>query len=142
MVGHAADVRTFRVRGPDGKTAFHHVKGRAFSTRLIGFGEACSFKLRSQERMDDGSKAHRWDEGVFLGVCKTSGQYKIFSKGQLRLARTLRRLPDCQKWSVEKLQGVTATPWQLHVPRDQEVIFRDKALADLETSTAEVLRQI
>ena len=34
------------------------------------------------------------------------------------------RLPDEQKWDVELLQGVSATPFQLHVAKAPEIVFR------------------
>ena len=37
LVSHAADVRCFRVRGIDGKTPFQKVRGREFTSKLIGF---------------------------------------------------------------------------------------------------------
>ena len=45
LARHAAYVRTARIRGVDGLTAYQRVKGRTTAgPRLIGFGEICKIK--------------------------------------------------------------------------------------------------
>ena len=51
LIRHAAMLRTYRVRDHAGYTAYQGLKGRPSSTRLIGFGEMCGWKLRSREHM-------------------------------------------------------------------------------------------
>ena len=144
LVGHAADVRSFRVRGADGRSGYHRARGRPFGTRLLEFGEVCRFKLRAKETMHDGSQAHRWSIGTFLGLCKMTGQYRLFSNGTVKYARTVRRVPDQEKWCSERLQEITVTPWNLHIPRDADVIFKKKleAEAEVEKAKEEILRKI
>ena len=56
LVRHAAMLRTMRVRGQDGLTAYQRIKGRATSgPTLIGFGERCRFKKRSKEPITEAS---------------------------------------------------------------------------------------
>ena len=64
LVGHAADVRNYRIRDHTGKSPYHIVKGRPFASRLLGFGENCLFKRRSKEPLTDGGHAYRWSEGI------------------------------------------------------------------------------
>ena len=41
LVRHAANTLTWAVKGQDGKTVYHRVRGKAFRTRLMTFGEQC-----------------------------------------------------------------------------------------------------
>ena len=50
----------------------------------------------------------------------------IYSDDQVRLARTVVRVPEADKWCKESLVGVRCTPWDLHVPRETEIIFKEK----------------
>jgi hypothetical protein len=51
LVRHAACVRTLRMVGADGLSAYQRVKGRdTAGPKLIGFGENCRFETRSQQQ--------------------------------------------------------------------------------------------
>ena len=102
LVTFSADVRTFRVKDPSGRSAYQHVKGRPFTIRLLNFGETSHFKVRSREPMHD----QRFDTGVFMGICKATGQYVVFCKGEVKHAMTLRTLVSTgAKLSVLVLAG-------------------------------------
>ena len=90
------------------------------------FGEVCRFKVRSQEPTSTHPDGHRWHSGVFVGIDRRTGQYMIYSDGKVRLARTVVRVPEADKWCKESLAGVRCTPWDLHVPRETEIIFKEK----------------
>ena len=139
LVSHAADVRTFRVRGEDGTSAWQKVRGRPFTTRLLEFGEQCRFKLRAKEPSRGGDQLWRWGTGVFLGPCKLSGQYRIYSDGGIRMARTIKRLPDPQKWKPEIIQNITLTPWQVHAAKSQDTNLQKTV--DIETYSHQCTRR-
>ena len=65
LVKHSAFVRTARVRGEDGRTAFQRARGTESNSKLIGFGEHCRFKARSQEKQANGLQ-WRWYTRVWL----------------------------------------------------------------------------
>ena len=82
LVSHAADVRTFRVKDRvTQRSAYQAAKGRAFATRLLCFGESCRFKLRAHENTTEDRPLDRWCDGIFLGICKRTGQYKLYADG-------------------------------------------------------------
>ena len=64
VVMHCADVRTLRVRGTDGRTAFQTIRGERFSTWTHAFGESCLFKLRAHERVH--GQIGRLGKGCFV----------------------------------------------------------------------------
>ena len=132
LVSHAADTRSFRARGPDGMTGYHRARGRPFSTRLIEFGEQCRFKRRASEPLSHGEQGHRWSTGTFLGLRRKTGQYRLFADGSVRYARTIKRVPNNEKWCEEKVQAITVTPWKLHAPKSGDVIFKKKFEAEEE----------
>ena len=94
--------------------------------------------------MGDGSEAHRWEHGVYWGLCKLTGQYRLFRDGMLRFARTVKRVPNPDKWCSDRLQQVSLTPWKLHNPKTDEVIFKKKVDAEAEAKQAQqdILRKI
>ena len=53
------------------------MRSSPFHTRLMAFGEACTFKNRSHEPVpfDDGKK---WHPGVFLGIDRRTGQCILY----------------------------------------------------------------
>ena len=71
----------------------------------------------------DGRRCH---SGVFVGIDRRTGQYMIYSDDKVRLARTVVRVPEADKWIKESLAGVRCTPWDLHAPRETEIIFTEK----------------
>ena len=75
LARHVAFMRTLKVRGEDGKTAYQRIKGRDTSgPRLIGFGEHCRFTKRANEKGEAGS-SFVWTVGVFMGLDYKTGQY-------------------------------------------------------------------
>ena len=88
--------------------------------------EMCRFKLRSQEPTSAHVYGQRWRLGVFVCVGRRTGQYMVYSDDQVRLERTVVRVPDADKWCKESLSAVRCTPWDLHVPRETEIIFKEK----------------
>ena len=57
------------------------------------FGEACSFKNRSHEPVS-AADGRRWHGGTFLGMDRRTGQYILYNGKEIKLARTVMRLPD------------------------------------------------
>ena len=88
--------------------------------------EMCKFKVRSQEPASVHLDGRRWHSGVFVGVDRRTGQYIIYSDDQVRLARTVVRVPEADKWCKESLSGVRCTPWDLHVLRETEMMCKER----------------
>ena len=64
---------------------------------------------------------------MVLGICKLTGQYILHDDGQVRMVRTIMRVPDGNKWDAEKVEQVQCWPWQLHTKKAPGVIFKDNA---------------
>ena len=126
MIRHAANLVTWCAKGHDGRTAYQRVREREFRTRLMTFGEMCRFKNRPNEPLSSVDGGHRWHAGVFIGIDRRTGQYMLYSNDEVKLARTVVRVPELEKWDKERLSSVRMTPWDMHKPRTPEVIFKDK----------------
>ena len=128
LVRHSANLVTWCTKGHDGQTAYQRVRHREFTTRLLAFGEACSFKNRMLEPVSS-TGGRRFHKGVFIGIDRRTGQYMVYSDGQVKLSRTVMRLPDDNKFDKDILAGIAVTPWSLHETRKPEVICRPKEAA-------------
>ena len=58
-------------------------------------------------------------------MCSTTGQYITFDE-EVVYARSVMRIPDCQKWNMESVSKVNVFPWDQHQKRQPEVIFTEK----------------
>ena len=97
MIRHAASLITWCAKGQDGQTAYQRVRWRQFKTRLMTFSEICRFKPRSQETISTHVDGQRWHSGVFVGIDRRTGHYMVYSDDQVRLARTVVRVPEADK---------------------------------------------
>ena len=70
LVQHAAWLLTVQSRGPDGRTAYERLRGKAWSKRMACFGEVCLAKMGKHELgKEEGSQARcEVVQGRFLGV--------------------------------------------------------------------------
>ena len=144
LVRHAACLIMWCSKGHDGRTAYQRIKGREFKTKLMAFGEFCRFKNRSHEPVANVRDGTRFHSGIFVGIDQRTGQYMIYSGDEIKLARTVVRVPELEKWNKASLAGVSVTPYNLHVPKEAEVVFKDKNEVDQQAPEpkASLARQI
>ena len=126
LVRHAANTLTWTVKGHDGVTAYQRVRGKPFRTRLMTFGEQCRFKLRSHEPISSSGDGRSFHVGTYVGVDRRMGQYMIHRGDGIEYAGSALRFPETNKWDKDELAKVRATPWSVHVPKETEVVFKDK----------------
>ena len=111
LVEHASCLLTIAQIGADGKTPYARLKGRQSTQPLVQFGERVMFyrERRNHERKDAGSS--RWQDGIFVGIDRRSGESICIADNSAMKARTLRRVPDNLRWDVTTLKEMTCTPW-------------------------------
>ena len=68
----------------------------------------------------------RFHAGVFVGIDRRTGQYTLHDGNEVKMARTILRMPGAEKWNREALVVVGCTPYDPHQPREPEAIFREK----------------
>jgi hypothetical protein len=95
--------------GVDGKTGYERVKGKKANVLGIEFGEKLLWKVRRKNKM--AKLDPRWEEGVFVGVRRRSGEVWIATANGLKSARSVKRLPMETRWSPENIEMVKFVPW-------------------------------
>ena len=96
--------------------------------------------MKSQEPFSASGDGRLFYFGTYVGVDRRTGQYIIHVCDGIQYARTVMRLPELNGWDNDRLAEIEATPRSLHVPKDPEVIFRDKKDADIPTADSESQR--
>ena len=74
-----------------------------------------------------------------MGIDQRKGQYMIHDGGQVKYARTVVRMPEVNKFDRDKLAKIAATPWDFHVPRGTEVVFKENKRRSLMTTSTTIL---
>jgi hypothetical protein len=98
--------------GKDGKTAHERVKGKTASVLGLEFGEKLLWKRKPTDKMDKISS--RWDHGVFVGVRVRSGEFWVATVAGVRKVRSVRRIPEDERWSEASVKWVKNVPWNLY----------------------------
>jgi hypothetical protein len=103
----------------DGKTPYERVKGKKAEVIGLEFGERVLWKHPPGRTMDKISA--RWGQGLFVGVKAKSNELIIIDGDtkEVKMVRTVRRVPEEQRWKAEYLEWVEAVPWN-HGKGDQE----------------------
>jgi hypothetical protein len=98
--------------GKDGKTAVERNKGKVASVMGIEFGEKLMFRKRLKDK--SAKIEPRWEKGIFVGVRVVSGEFWIATPEGIRKARSVRRLPVRDRWSMDSISWVKHVPWHLY----------------------------
>lgn len=96
--------------GKDGKTAYERVKGKAGTVVGLEFGEKVLWKKKKGDKQ--AKLRSRWGHGIFVGVRKRSGEIWVATKkGDIISVRTVKRIPDEERWSEDCWKWVKRTLW-------------------------------
>ena len=97
--------------GADGKTAYERTKGKQADVAGLEFGELVLWKHPPATRMQKLNA--RWSHGLFLGVRTRSGEIMVVDgeSRELKYVRTVRRIPEQERWEPANLEWVTMVPW-------------------------------
>ena len=98
-----------------------------FNQLLLGFAETVLYKLPSKgpRANPDGNMGAKWLEGLFLGFSRSSNSYMIGTEDGVVAARSIYRRPAANRWSVDRVTSLTATPWSVRDKADVTVSFQD-----------------
>ena len=98
--------------GKDGKTAYERQRGKTSKMLGFEFGEMVHFRrIPTQNRL--GKLDSLWQKGVFIGYRAQSGEYMVGSSDGAYKTRTIRRLPESQRWDKNEIEGLPWTPWKI-----------------------------
>ena len=86
----------------------------------------CRFERRSQEQRATQADGQGWHSGLYVGIDRRTERDMVYSDDEVRVARTVVRVAEADKWCKESLSAVRCTPWDIHVPREAGIIFKEK----------------
>ena len=95
--------------GKDGKTPYERCKGKKAQVLGVQFGEKVLYKVKADAKMR--KLRPRWEYGIFVGVRPTSNQVWIATADKTFAVRSIRRLPQEQRWSPDCVRWVRRTLW-------------------------------
>jgi hypothetical protein len=115
LLRHVAFIQCIMIKGDDGLTPWTRVKGRPFCLRLTGFAERVFWKLpgKGPQHQPDGNMAPTWGEGLFLGYSSMMNSYLVASKNGVKVTRAVTRRPVQNRYSIEEVEQLKATPWSM-----------------------------
>ena len=94
----------------EGKTAHERLKGTAYRGELVDFAERVTFmpvvlgdKINKLEV--------KWEPGRCIGSRPKSGEKLIMTREGIVKARTMRRLPVCDRWVLEDWEELKGVLW-------------------------------
>ena len=97
--------------GHDMKTAFERNKGKAAKVNGITLMEKVLWK-RGPNAGGLGKLQSMWDEGVFLGVKGTTGEFIVGDAEGVHRTRTVHRRPAEERWTSRNMTLVGGVPWR------------------------------
>ena len=95
--------------GKDGKTAYERSRGKRGTVMAVEFGERLLWKVRTKGRLEKMNP--RWRFGVFVGVKADSGEVWVATDEGLRAVRSVRRLPQEERWAASNRDFIKHVPW-------------------------------
>ena len=110
MIEHAGCLlRRYKI-GPNGKTAYENIKGRASRRMMVPFGE-CVWWMPLRPQSDQPSNLDpKVEEGCFVGLRETSDEALIMTTRGLVKCRDMKRRPGPERWSNVLIRAIDATP--------------------------------
>ena len=109
LVTWAAELITGARIGHDGMTAYRRLRGRDWEPRLAEFAE--QVHARRPRALLQGDVEPRWDQLTYLGSRWGSAEHWVADADvTARKVRAIRRTSLAERWSSEKVLGVTGLP--------------------------------
>ena len=90
-------------------TPFRIIKGHDFFGELLPFGECVQVKLPNMKDLAKG--VPRWVRGVFVGKTEGSDEFIVLTPAGAQTFRTVRRLPEGHRHSLDCLDVAAGLPW-------------------------------
>ena len=96
----------------DGRTPYERNKGKKATVLGLEFGEKVLWKHGGGTAKMEKINA-RWSHGMFVGVKVQSNELIIIDQDtkEVKRVRTVRRVPEEQRWSSDNLAWVQSVPW-------------------------------
>ena len=114
--------------GSDGKTPLQRLRGRKDITPMLEFGEKILYMPTKPAR--GGKWEPRFHPGVFVGMLNSSSEAAVVKEHGLAIktrAANVRRIPESERWDVDRTLGMRLGMAAEMVPRSPgEVLMETK----------------
>lgn len=111
MAEYAAYLQNWLEVGLDAKTSYEQTKGKAAKVLGVEFGEKLLWKVKTKAGKMEKLRP-RWEHGIFVGVKPRSGELWVATKTGIHKTRSVRRIPEQERWSNDTLGWVKHVPWK------------------------------
>ena len=107
LVRHSAWVYSRYQIHESGKTAFQELKGIAYITELVPFGETVAghFPLKHRKKMEND-----WHLGIWVGITSTSNEHVLLTQGVVLRCRSVRRLELEERHNKKIMESAKGLP--------------------------------
>ena len=95
--------------GSDGLTTYERLKGKRPSRAVVEFGEQVLFKTVRASNEILPNTAPRFEEGTVVGIREVSDEVLVHAGGVVHRARTIKRRPKEERWSVDAIMAISTT---------------------------------
>jgi hypothetical protein len=112
MTTHVGYILSHYEVGKDGRTAYERLKGKHTGVELCEFGEVIHYMPLKEISGALASADARYKKGVWLGVNERTSERMVGTMdGNVVGTRSVKRLPDEEKWSAEAVEQIRGVPW-------------------------------
>ena len=75
--------------------------------------------------------------GILLGENRDNGQHIVYDVeiSEMVRARTIMRMPNARTWSKDDIAAVRVTSYQLHVPKELELLSMRRRIKSTKTTS-------
>ena len=110
--------------GVDGRTAHYRIHHKNFNGKVFEIGEQVLAKPKRKTRSRSGNSTRaRWLKGTWVGWDERTGEHVVvLHTGQAVRIRSVRPVPESERWSAEAVRAMRATP---HAPNPKDIDRRD-----------------
>ena len=112
---HSAWVYSRYQRRESGQTAFPELKGEAYTSDLVPFGETVAGHFPENHRKKVESD---WHLGIWVGRTSNSNEHILLTQGGVLRCRSVRRLELAERYNKETMENAKGLPWDQRPPRD------------------------
>lgn len=91
-----------------GHAAWYYIRGKEYAGELCELGENILYKIAG---MTGNKLALRWERGLWLGKDFESDGHLVGRGTTLVKARTIRRLPEGERWALDLYKDFELKPW-------------------------------
>ena len=98
--------------GVDGKTPYERLKGKKFGKEMYQIGSCLHYMPLVSKSSKLNKLQVRWQDGVFLGIKETTGEYLVGTSDGVVKARSLKEKPPSEQYEWKYMETMVGLPWQ------------------------------